>query len=257
MLVAPAKTPKDVVDKLNATTNEILDTPDVTRQLLNLGTDFNWQRKTGRAEGLYQSPRPHDGKRSSLMQDLPDRNNETAIAFLATRLVSTLFHRLAVVLAPSTPCFRSRIPRRRNGAAAPRADLQYRSSGSALKDQWDPRRVNQFGGNFTRARVAPPGGPSRTGRRCGDVLFSKFILANCGSADDDAGAAAAQRATGPRLIDPRRPIAPNGSTPCFRSENSPSAEWRGRAARRLPTCLRRSRRWSPQDGGPEGGGCSL
>ena len=54
MLVAPAKTPKDVVDKLNATTNEILDTADVTLQLLNLGTDFNWQRKTGRTGGLYQ-----------------------------------------------------------------------------------------------------------------------------------------------------------------------------------------------------------
>jgi len=60
---------------------------------------------------------------------------------------------------------------------------------------------------------------SRTGRRCGDLLFSKFILANCGSADDGAGAAAAQRATGSRLIDPRRPIAPNGSTQCFRSES--------------------------------------
>ena len=35
------------------------------------------------------------------MQDLPDRNNETAIALLATRLVSTLSHRPAVVLASS------------------------------------------------------------------------------------------------------------------------------------------------------------
>lgn len=37
MLVAPANTPKDVVDKLNATTNEILETPDVSKRLLNLG----------------------------------------------------------------------------------------------------------------------------------------------------------------------------------------------------------------------------
>lgn len=37
MLVAPANTPKDLVDKLNATTNNILNTPDVSQQLLRLG----------------------------------------------------------------------------------------------------------------------------------------------------------------------------------------------------------------------------
>lgn len=37
MLVAPANTPKDITDKLNATTNEILATPDVSKQLLKLG----------------------------------------------------------------------------------------------------------------------------------------------------------------------------------------------------------------------------
>lgn len=37
MLVAPATTPQAIVDKLNSTTNEILTTPDVTRQLLKLG----------------------------------------------------------------------------------------------------------------------------------------------------------------------------------------------------------------------------
>jgi hypothetical protein len=48
----------------------------------------------------------------------------------------------------ATPCYISEIHRLRNGSAAPRDDSQYRSSGSALKDQWDHRRVNQFGGDF-------------------------------------------------------------------------------------------------------------
>ena len=65
----------------------------------------------------------------------------------------------------------------------------------------------------SRARVAPP-----ADRAAPAAAVVTSFLANCGSADDGAGAAAAQRATGSRLIDPRRPIAPNGSTPCFRSE---------------------------------------
>ncbi len=55
MLVAPAKTPKDVVDKLNATTNEILDTADVTRQLLNLGTTSIGKGKPGELEAYIKS----------------------------------------------------------------------------------------------------------------------------------------------------------------------------------------------------------
>lgn len=55
MLVAPAKTPKDIVDKLNATTNEILDTPEVTRQLLNLGTTAIGKGKPGDLEAYIES----------------------------------------------------------------------------------------------------------------------------------------------------------------------------------------------------------
>jgi hypothetical protein len=52
-----------------------------------------------------------------------------------------------------------------------RADLQYRSSGSALKDQWDHRRVNHFGGDFFACERRAAGGPSCTGRRCGDSFL--------------------------------------------------------------------------------------
>ena len=55
MLVAPAKTPKEIVDKLNATTNEILDTPEVTRQLLNLGTTSIGKGKPGELEAYIES----------------------------------------------------------------------------------------------------------------------------------------------------------------------------------------------------------
>ena len=55
MLVAPAKTPKDVVDKLNATSNEILDTADVTLQLLNLGTTSIGKGKPGELEAYIES----------------------------------------------------------------------------------------------------------------------------------------------------------------------------------------------------------
>jgi tripartite-type tricarboxylate transporter receptor subunit TctC len=55
MLVAPAKTPKDIVDKLNATANEILETPEVTRQLLNLGTTSIGKEKPSELKAYIES----------------------------------------------------------------------------------------------------------------------------------------------------------------------------------------------------------
>lgn len=55
MLVAPANTPKNIVDKLNATTNEILETPEVTKQLLNLGMSSIGKGKPAELEAYIKS----------------------------------------------------------------------------------------------------------------------------------------------------------------------------------------------------------
>lgn len=62
MLVAPAKTPKDVVDKLNVTTNEILNTPEVTKQLLDLGMSSIGKQTPDELEHYVQSESARWGK---------------------------------------------------------------------------------------------------------------------------------------------------------------------------------------------------
>lgn len=55
MLVAPAKTPEDVVSKLNATTNQILKTPEVNKQLLDLGMSSIGKGKPSELETYIKS----------------------------------------------------------------------------------------------------------------------------------------------------------------------------------------------------------
>jgi tripartite-type tricarboxylate transporter receptor subunit TctC len=62
MLVAPAKTPKDIVDKLNATTNEILESPEVTKKLLNLGMSSIGKGKPSELEAYIKSEAARWGK---------------------------------------------------------------------------------------------------------------------------------------------------------------------------------------------------
>src|SRR5579872_5087515 len=76
---------------------------------------------------------------------------------------------------------------------------------------------------FARRRRAPTGTRSvsrqtRSRRLPADV--ADFVLANCGSADDGAGAAAARRATGSSTTRCPSPQPTDGSPPCSRSDIS-------------------------------------
>ena len=62
MLMAPAKTPKDIVDKLNATTNEILEAPDGNKLLLNLGMSSIGKGKPSELEAYIKSETARWGK---------------------------------------------------------------------------------------------------------------------------------------------------------------------------------------------------
>lgn len=62
MLVAPAKTPKDIVDKLNVTTDKILNTPKVAKQLLDLGMSPIGKQTPGELEQYVQSESARWGK---------------------------------------------------------------------------------------------------------------------------------------------------------------------------------------------------
>lgn len=62
MLVAPARTPRDIVDRLNVTTNEILNTTEVSKQLLGLGMTSIGKQKPDELERYVQSETTRWGK---------------------------------------------------------------------------------------------------------------------------------------------------------------------------------------------------
>ncbi len=62
MLVAPARTPTDIVDKLNVTSNEILNTSKVTKQLLDLGMSSIGRGARDELEHYVQSESARWGK---------------------------------------------------------------------------------------------------------------------------------------------------------------------------------------------------
>jgi tripartite-type tricarboxylate transporter receptor subunit TctC len=62
MLIAPAKTPKEIVDQLNVATNEILNTPGVAQQLIGLGMSAIGKQTSRELETFVKSEAARWGK---------------------------------------------------------------------------------------------------------------------------------------------------------------------------------------------------